>query len=458
MLVPIGMVLATALGTAQAASAPAKPNVVLILADDLGWADVGVYGNTYHETPAIDRLAAQGMRFTDSYAAAPVCSPTRASILTGKYPARLHLTDWIPGQEDLPGNRLKIPPWQRSLALNEITIAEALKSAGYATASVGKWHLGGPDFLPPRQGFDVSVGGSQWGQPASYFWPYEGPIRTVPGLRPGGREGEYLTDRLTDEAVQFIEQNKAAPFFLYLSEYGVHSPLEAKSGVIAKYAAKPRDASRTNPTYAAMLESVDDSVGRILATLDTAGIADRTVVVFTSDNGAYTLDGRTSNAPLRGGKGLGYDGGIRTPLIVRWPGVTNPGSLCRVPVSSIDLLPTIVDIAGVPAPAGIDGQSLVPLLRADAGSTPAQQPARALYWHYPHYWHERESRPFGAVRAADWKAIEFYEDMRIELYNLQDDPGETRDLAGANPSKVEELRTLLHRWRESVGAQMPAAS
>ncbi len=425
------------------------PNIVFILADDLGWADVGCNGSKYYETPNIDRLARQGMRFTDAYAACPVCSPTRASILTGKWPARLHLTDWIPGEGNAANHRLLVPKWRQYLPLDEMNLARALKSAGYVSASVGKWHLGGPDYFPERQGFDLNVGGTNWGQPASYFWPYEGKAHTVAGLREGGHPGEYLSDRLTAEAGKFIEQNKDRPFFLYLPHYAVHVPLEGKKNVVAKYKAKKPIGEQKNATYAAMVESVDDSVGSILAKLDSLGIADHTIVIFFSDNGGLWPQS-TSNAPLRAGKGYLYEGGIREPMIVKWPGHVRPGSTCSAPVQSIDFFPTLLEVAGVKLPGKVDGENLVPLLEQSGTVGRA-----AFYWHYPHYWNGTAVRPGGAVRAGDWKLIEYYEDMRVELFNLKDDLGETHDLAAAHPNEAARLRAMLHDWRQSVGAQMP---
>ena len=436
-------------------AAPKRPNIVLILVDDLGWADVGCFGSRYYETPHIDRLASQGMRFTDGYAACPVCSPTRASIMTGKYPARLHLTDWIPGEGNNARNLLKIPEWRQYLPLEEVTIARALKPASYVSASIGKWHLGGPSYYPQHQGFDVNVAGSDIGHPATYFWPYQGKTSSVPGLKESGGPGEYLTDRLTDEAEKFIERNKEGPFFLYFAHYAVHQPLMANAEITAKYKQKPPQGGQKKPVYAAMVESVDQSVGRILAKLDDLGISDRTVVIFMSDNGGLTIDGTTSNAPLRDGKGFPYEGGIREPLLIKWPKVTKPGTTCSVPVCSIDFFPTILEIAGIHGEArnqpAVDGLSLVPLLK-ESGTLRRD----ALYWHYPHYWAKQTVRPFGAVRADDWKLIEFYEDMRVELYNLKDDIGEADDLAGRMPEKAAELRDRLHTWRESVGANADA--
>jgi arylsulfatase A len=439
----------TEIGECQPLASSIRPNIVFILVDDLGWADVGCFGSKYFRTPNIDRLASQGMRFTNAYAACPVCSPTRASIMTGKYPARLHLTDWIPGEGNSPAHRLRVPDWTQYLPLEEFTIAKVLRTAGYATASIGKWHLGGPAYYPEHHGFDLNIAGTYFGHPASYFWPYEGQSHTVAGLKSGGHEGEYLTDRLTDEAEKFVEMNKDRPFFLYLPHYAVHVPLQGKSAVLAKYKAKPPVGGQNNPTYAAMIESVDQSVGRIQQKLQSLGLAERTLVVFMSDNGGLWPTA-TSNAPLRAGKGYPYEGGSREPLIVKWPGRTKAGATCGVPVSSIDFFPTLLEIAGVNSPVKSDGRSLVPLL-AKTGLLARN----AIFWHYPHYWGGNRVQPFGAVRSEDWKLIEFYEDMRCELYNLREDLGEAHDMAADKPAKVAELRKLLHDWRRSVGAQMP---
>jgi arylsulfatase A-like enzyme len=423
-----------------AASAQKKLNVVFFLIDDMGWMDLSCQGSRFYETPHIDRLASQGMRFTNAYAACPVCSPTRASIVTGKYPARLHVTDWIPGHVR-PNAKLRIPDWTQYLPLEEVTIAEALKPAGYATASIGKWHLGGEAYWPDKQGFDLNFAGTHQGQPPSYFAPYK--IPTVPSAP----DGEYLTDRLAEEACKFIEANKDRPFFVYLPHYAVHGPLMAKKETIEKYRAKakPEDAQR-NATYAAMIQSVDDSVGQVGAKLEALGLADRTVVIFMSDNGGVA--GTTSNAPLRAGKGTLYEGGIREPMIVRWPGVVKPGATCDEVVTSVDFFPTILEMAGAEGAANLDGVSIVPLLK-QAGRLSRE----AVYWHYPHY---HNTLPGGAVRAGDWKLIEYFEDGRVELYNLKEDLGETKDLAAAMPDKAADLRKKLADWRKSVGAQMPA--
>lgn len=445
---------------------PARPNVVFILMDDLGWADVGCYGSEFYQTPNIDRLASQGVRFTDAYAACNCCSPTRASILTGKYPARLHLTDWIPGSR-FPKARLRPPDWLQELPLEEVTLAEALKPAGYATAAVGKWHLGRAPFLPQNQGFAVNIAGNHSGAPGGYFWPYghNDPTRVdryhggpVPDVFARGRAGEYLTDRLTDEALKFIEANRDRPFFLYFAHYAVHTPLQARPELIEKYRAKLRpELKQDNPTYAAMVESMDRSVGRVMEKLDALGIAGRTIVFFTSDNGGYSgyggKPGGTWNAPLRDGKGSAHEGGHRVPLIVRWPGVAQPGSVCREPVISVDFYPTILAMTGARGDpqhnAAVDGADLAPLLRQDG------KPARdAIYWHYPHY-NVYPQTPYAAVRRGDYKLIEFDEDHRVELYDLRHDLGETTNLAERMPELVAALRGNLAAWRKSVGAQMP---
>jgi arylsulfatase A len=430
----------------------ARPNFVFILIDDLGWRDFGCYGSDYYETPHINRLAAQGMRFTNAYSAAPVCSPTRASIMTGRYPARLHLTDYIPGNRDLPNPRLKVPDWTKYLPHDEVTFAESLQSAGYRSASIGKWHLStwGDDrkeYYPDKQGFNINIGGARVGQPPSYFAPYRLEMLA------DGPEGEYLTDRLTNEALQFMEANRQRPFFLYLAHHAVHNPIQAKAALVAKYEAKshPRQ-GQNNPRYAAMVESVDESVGRIMARLDELGLADNTAIFLASDNGG--LLGNTSNLPLRGGKHFSYEGGIRVPLVVRWPGHVPAGKTCDVPVHSIDFYPTILDWAGQTAEPGrvIDGVSLCSLLEGRGNLQP-----RALFWHYPHYIGYRNP-PHGAVREGDYKLIEFFEDGRTELYNLREDLGEKANLAAQRPALAGQLRQRLADWRTKVGAQMPVAN
>ncbi len=434
--------LASALLTASLVSA-AQPNIIFVLVDDMGWTDLGCFGSTYYQTPNIDRLAAQGMRFTDAYSACTVCSPTRASVMTGQYPARLHITDWIAGHKR-PFAKLSIPDWTMQLSPDTPNVARVLKSAGYSTASIGKWHLGPEACWPDKQGFDLNFGGCDKGQPPSYFSPYK-----IPTLAEGPA-GEFLSDRLTSEALSFVERNKDKPFFLYLPHYAVHTPLAAKPEVVEKYKAKQnKDAAHHNPVYAGLVESVDDSVGRILRKLEELKLSENTIIIFTSDNGG--LIGCTSNVPLRAGKGSAYEGGVRVPLIVKWPGVTKPGSVSHTPVISADFFPTLLAMLGVAAPAShvVDGESLVPVLKQEGALA-----RQALYWHYPHY-HPGGATPYSAIREGDFRLVEFFEDQHVELYNLKDDIGETQDLAVKMPEKTADLRQKLKDWRNRVGAQMP---
>jgi len=444
------------LGLAAAGRLTAQPplNFVFILIDDLGWTDQACYGSTFYRTPHIDRLARQGMRFTNAYASCPVCSPTRASIMTGKYPARLNLTDWIPGRKQWPTARLLVPSFNQQLPLEETTIAEALRPSGYASASIGKWHLGGDGFLPEQQGFDLNIAGTHRGSPPGYFGPIQLPNLTVESKQ------EYLTDRLALEAARWIEASKDRPFFLYVPHFAVHTPLQAKPDLVARYEPQARERKlQNNATYAAMVESMDEAVGRVMNKLEELGLAGRTVVFFTSDNGGLMYEGSsknpvTSNRPLRAGKGHLYEGGIRVPLLVSWPGVTKPGSVCDVPVSSIDFFPTILQMAGLKADPkrNLDGLSLVPLLRGKGGFR-----RDALYWHYPHY-SNQGGQPGAAIRQGNLKLIEFYEDSRLELYDLARDAGERNDLASSMPAKAAELHRKLQAWRASVQANMPASN
>lgn len=438
-------------------AAPAVPrNIVLFLIDDLGWRDLGCQGSTYYRTPAIDRLAREGVRFTDAYAACAVCTPTRAAILTGKYPARLLMTNWTPDGRWDPKSPLREARFLRDLPLEEITLAEALREAGYRTASIGKWHLGGPPFsLPEHHGFDLNVGGNAHGAPGDFFFPYEGDwaIPTT-GLRArwnvlsDGRPGEYLTERLTDEAVSFIRDNRNLPFFLYFSHYAVHTPLQAKPEMIAKYEGIPEAKRQGLPVYAAMIESVDESVGRVLNTLRELGIENNTVVVFTSDNGGFWR--ATNHAPLRGHKGTYWEGGIRVPLIVKWPGRATPGCVVREPVISTDLYPTLLAAAGLPPLPNqhCDGLSLAPLLGGDAETLGRD----SLFWHFPHYNNHPETSPQGAIRRGPWKLIETFDPPGLQLYNLADDLGERRNLAAEMPDLAAGLLAELAAWRTAVGA------
>jgi len=442
-----------------------KLNFVFILIDDLGWRDVGCYGSTFYETPNIDRLAGEGVRFTDAYAACPVCSPTRASILTGKYPSRLGITQWIGGKNEPT-------PYLHQMPLEEVTIAEAFKSQGYATGFVGKWHLGDKPYYPENQGFDINIAGNRFGSPPDYFYPYK--KKKYQLALSGGKEGEYLTDRLTDEALKFLDDNAEKPFLLYLSHYAVHTPLQSKQVLTDKYKSKaeklPKVAGpefikeygdfkgrrvQNHPVYAGMVQSLDESVGRVLDKLQQLGAADNTVVIFMSDNGGLCTSRwqrPTSNLPLRAGKGWLYEGGIREPMIIKWPGVVKAGSVCSEVVTSTDFYPTMLDMANLAAKPEqhIDGLSLAGVLRGGK-----KLKREAIYWHYPHFHRGGGNRPSGAVRAGDYKLIEWYEDNRIELYNLKNDIGEKKDISEKMPRKANELRKMLHRWRKETGAKMP---
>ncbi len=425
------------------ASAGEKLNVIVVLVDDLGGTDLGCYGSRFYQTPNIDRLAKQSLRFTHAYSACTVCSPTRAALLTGKYPARLHITDWIPGEGRI-NEKLRVPDWTMHLPVEEHTLARAFKEAGYSTASIGKWHLGGQDYYPEKQGFDINIAGTDKGQPPSYFSPYH--IATLPD----GPDGEFLTDRESVEAVKFIEQHREVPFFLYLPHHAVHTPLMGKKEVVEKYRGRRRpDDPQSNPTYAALVESVDDSVGNIMAALDRLKLTERTVVIFTSDNGG--LLPVTSNLGMRAGKGSAYEGGVRIPLLVRWPSVTHAGTETDATAMTIDLYPTLLQAAALKPKSGqiVDGKSLMPVLK---GNGPLQRDA--LYWHYPHY-HIGGATPYSAIRQGDYKLIEFYEDKHTELYNLKTDPREANDLATKEPKRAEDLRRKLDVWRTQVDAQHP---
>ncbi|MFN0021257.1 MAG: sulfatase [Pirellulaceae bacterium] len=471
----------------RAADIVPRPNVILIMLDDLGWADLSCYGSTYHESPNIDQLAKQGMRFTQAYAAAPVCSPTRAALMTGKCPARLHLTNWLPGDKD-SRYRLGDPKTENSLPLEEVTLVEHLQAAGYATGHIGKWHLSRESEGPRKQGFDVNIGGDDKGTPFGYFAPFSKRGKDVPHLE-WAPPGSYLTDILNDTAVRFIREHREQPFFLYLSHFAVHTPLHAKPHMVAKYqkgAMLP--GQQSNPVYAAMIESVDDGIGKIVKELEKLKLTEKTILIFTSDNGGVaTVDWPftppTVNGSLREGKGHLYEGGIRVPLIVRWPGNVKAGVVCETPVTTMDFLPTILEMCGVdknaikheqpvsqkpvhgpektttPSPATakakdtvLDGVSILPLLRQSG-----DMHRDALYWHFPHY-SPQHGRPGGAIRVGDFKLVAFYEDDRRELYNLKSDPSELHNLALKEPERVRDLETKFTAWRKSVGAQMMQAN
>ena len=445
------------------AAEPQRLNVVVILVDDLGWADLGCYGGDLHQTPHIDAFCHDSMKFTDAYAAAPVCTPTRASIMTGMHPARLHMTIWHEAAANPPRNQPLLPPVaEGNLAHKYKTLAEMLHDAGYYTAHVGKWHLGTAGYYPEVQGFDMNMGGTLWGCPPTFFYPYRGSfgsrqeLRYVPRME-GGKEGEYLTDRLTDEALKIMADASDRPFFLNMCYYTVHTPIEGKPNLAAKYKRLLRKGlHHTNAHYAAMVESLDQNVGRILAELKRLGIDERTLVILTSDNGGFLKwKGMTvtRNHPLRSGKGSLYEGGVRVPLIVRWPGVTRPDSVSGEPVTTCDFYPTIREALRLPGDethnARCDGQSLVALLKNSA----AHLDRESLFWHYPHYYPTTE--PVSSIRAGDWKLLEYHRDGRLELFHLADDLGETTNLSGKQPKKAAQLQTRLAAWRAQVDAQMP---
>ena len=432
-----------------------KPNIVFILADDLGWTDVGCQGSKYYETPHIDRLAAQGMRFTSHYHCQN-CAPARAALMTGQYAPRTGVYTVGSLERGEAGQRkMTVPENLVNLPLDKITVARALKDAGYATALFGKWHLGnGPAYHPAKRGFDdaiVSMG--------KHFDFNTNPQTPYP-------PGTYLADFLTEHAVKFIEKNRDRPFFLYVPHFGVHVPHEAKKDLIAKYQKKQPVGGHKDPVYAAMIDSVDQSVGRIVAKLDELKLTDRTIVIFASDNGGvggYEREGikardHTDNAPLRGGKGMLYEGGVRVPFIVRWPGVVKPGTTCDTPTIHVDFFPTCLELAGAKPPAQqeLDGVSLVPLFK----DATAKLPREAIYVHFPGYlegggagsW---RTTPVGTIRAGDWKLLEFFEDGRLELYNLKDDLGEKTNLAAKMPEKANELQAKLAAWRKQLDAPMP---
>ncbi len=451
-----------------------KPNIVFILLDDLGWKDLGCYGSSFYETPVLDRLAREGMSFSDAYASCPVCSPTRASVLTGKYPATVGVTQYIGGHAV---GKLCDVPYFHALPASEHSLARALGEGGYQTWHVGKWHLGNRITKPQQHGFDINIGGAEFGHPPKgYFAPWG-----LPGLE-DFEEGEYLTDRLTQDSIDLIKtRDTQKPFFLNLWHYAVHTPIQAPEDLVAKYEAKARRLGldqqesfvegdhfpcehksdqrirrrviQSDPAYAAMIENLDTNIGRLLDVLREEDIEGDTLVVFTSDNGGLaTAEGSpTSNAPLAEGKGWMYEGGTREPLIARWPGVISASSSCRTPVTSTDFYPTFLEAAGLPpiSEQHCDGTNLMPLLRGEE-----ELEREAIFWHYPHY-SNQGGTPGCSMRSGDWKLIEFFEDGKLELYNLREDIGESRDLASVEPERTKAMKAQLDAWKLSVEAQIP---
>ena len=490
-----------------------KLNVILFLVDDMGWTDLGCYGSTAYDTPHIDDFAKDGVRFTSAYAACHVCSPTRASLMTGKYPATLDLTDWLPGRRDFPFQRFLNADINQNLPFEEVTIAEALKEQGYATAIYGKWHLGDTPSGPMNHGFDIHVP-ENWNYCCPPQSGYNAPW-DLQGLE--NVDGDYLTDRLTDEALEWIELNQDGPFFLYLSHFAVHDPIDGRPDLVEKYTDKfenteapdippfilegnpdaPNPLTREeldelidqpeyqehkvlpnrtvkikqiqdNPEFASMVETVDESLGRVLAKLEELGLEENTIVLFFSDNGGMSASNlgnpsrvipedkldvayATSNLPLRGAKGWLYEGGVREPMIVRWPSHSSPGTVCDEPVMSTDFFPSILDMLGLPIPEeyNLDGKSFAPLVEGDKDFERG-----AIYWHFPHYSNHGMQSPGGAVRCGDYKLLEYYENNTVQLFNLKNDIGEQNDLAESEPEKARELSDMLHKWLKDIDAQM----
>ncbi len=432
----------------------ARPNIVLFFIDDLGWRDVGFMGSDFFETPHIDRLAQESMRFTSAYAAAPNCAPSRACLMSGLYSPRHGVyTVGDPARGNARYRKL-VPAKNKTVLENRfVTIAETLSQAGYFCASIGKWHLGQ---TPLAQGFQVNIAGNPSGSPrGGYFSPYQNP------QLPDGKEGEYLTDRLTDEACSFIKANANAkdPFFLYLTHYAVHTPLQAKQADIEYFRAKPAGKRHQHATYAAMIKSMDESVGRVLKTLDEQQLAQHTIVIFTSDNGGYGP--ATTMQPLRGSKGMLYEGGIRVPLLVKWPGMTKAGSSSEAAVIHLDLYPTLLEMTGTAQPKNdlLDGESLVSVLK----DPQSKLKSRSLFWHFPAYLQKYQgmqqrfrTTPVSVIRQGDWKLLEFFEDGHRELYNTRLDISETMNLSDSHPDKAKELLQALHQWQKQVHAVIPA--
>ncbi|MBT3198716.1 MAG: sulfatase [Phycisphaerales bacterium] len=439
--------------TAQSADTPLRPNIVLINMDDLGWKDLAFMGSKYYETPNLDNLASQGMVFTNAYSNAANCAPSRACVMSGQYGPRHGVYTVASSARGHAKTRKLIPTKNRTdLPDDNVTMAEALKSAGYITATMGKWHLGAD---PKTQGFDVNVAGTTAGSPRSYFSPYRNKKLS------DGPKGEHLPYRLTTEAIKFVEANKARPFFLYLPYFSVHTPIQAKKDITAKYAKKKPSGGQGNPKYAAMIESADTNIGRLMKAIDELKLRDNTIVIFTSDNGGICKI--SSQAPARAGKGSYYEGGIREPLVVRWPAKIKAGSKCDTPVIGIDFYPTLLAATGAKKPKGklLDGVNIMPLLTQSG-----KIGERALFWHFPIYLQSYSgadesrdplfrTRPGCVVRVGDWKLHEYFEDGGLELYNLKDDLGERNDLSAKMPDKTKELHAIMLQWRKETKAPVP---
>ncbi|MEJ7768243.1 MAG: sulfatase [Chitinophagaceae bacterium] len=435
----------------------------MLLVDDLGWKDVGFMGSKFYETPNIDKLSGEGMVFTKAYAACAVCSPTRAALLTGRYPSRIGVTDWIRARfqtnskeekapepyEDNGNKKLRTPSNPYWMELSEVTIAELLKKSGYFTCHIGKWHLGPDNFYPEKQGYDMNIAGNDMGQPVNYFDPYTDEKGVgFPNLPPR-KKGEYLVDRLSSELKIVVSQHKSKPFFISMCYYAVHTPLMAKKDLLKKYESKRVVDKQKNAVYAAMIESMDRAVGTLMKTLAENNLLENTIVVFTSDNGG--LMGPTDNSPLRSGKGYPYEGGIRVPLIYSWKGKIAPKTSSDLPVSSVDFLPTICALTNTPLPANeMDGRDISPNL---FGKELKQVP---LYWHFPHY-RTPDIDPYSIVLDGDWKLIKRYDDQPFELFNLKNDQSEHVDVSNENPDVLQRLNHELDLWLKATHAKLPMA-
>lgn len=465
-LLASGLALVPTLSQAQDKPTARKPNIILILADDLGWRDLSCFGSQYYETPKIDALCAEGMKFTHAYAASPLCSPTRASLMTGQSPARLHLTNFIPGDEY---SRQKEgwcePQWTRYLPTDAVTLAELLKEQGYVTGIAGKWHLANApvkgeeaanrERQPDRQGFDEVYSVGDAGHPPGPKSGYFGPFRLDEynkDAKDRGTQDEFITERLANRAISFIEKHRKEPFFFYLPFYAVHTPIMARESKSAHFKDKPTVGGQNDPAYAGLVAHLDESVGRVHATLKELGLMENTLILFISDNGGLML--KTDNAPLRDGKASAYEGGVREPMFAVWKGVIKPGTECTTPVITTDFPPTILDMLGLPSRPDLhlDGLSFAPLLRGHGSALDRD----TLFWHYPHW--KFKTSPFSAIRKGDWRLVENLINGKVELYNLKDDFGETKDLSKQNPEQAAALLRDLHAWREKVGAQMPEKS
>lgn len=446
-----------------AEQAKTRPNILLILCDDLGWADLGCYGADLHETPNIDALAASGIRFTHAYSAAPVCSPTRAALMTGLHPARIPITIWSEGATKPDQSRKLLPGYSLDhLPQNYETLAEKLNKAGYRTALVGKWHLGDGDNAPETQGFEVNVGGTRWGAPPTFFWPFKNntrfrnEFRYVPGLD-FGREGDFLTDKLTDKAIEIIENAGKNPFYLYMAHYAPHTPIECPDPLKLKYQMKLKpEYNHQNATYAGMIENLDMNIGRMISHLKKTGKYDNTMIIFTSDNGGYLGDknGRngavTSNSPLRSGKGSLYEGGIRVPLIIKPPGTNSTGKMIDERVVSYDLHQTLLQLAGFSkGDQNLDSVDLSGLISDHT----TKLKNRPLFFHYPHYY--ETTTPVSAVIFDNHKLLHYDETGQTELYDLKNDPAELNDIADQIPEMTMKLSFMLNNWKNTIKAHSP---